>query len=444
MVVNHDHTMVNIGIIGLGTVGCGTYEVLTLNQAILHQRIGCPIRIVKVCSRDPSKDRGLDLTQTTFVTDPFDIVNDPTIDIVVELMGGIDLAKDVILAALAQGKHVVTANKDLLARHGNEIFESANQHQQAIGFEASVAGGIPIIKSIQEGLSGNEIEWIAGIINGTANYILTQMMHAGWTFEQALDSAQSLGYAEADPTFDVGGIDAAHKIALLATVAFGIPLQFDKVYTESLETITQADVQFAKELGYQFKQIALARMSEQGVECRVHPALVSQNSLLSSVNGVMNAVAVNANAVGPTLYYGAGAGGFATASAVIADIVDIAKMVRLHTLGHTPFFANQNMQNKITLLDESDFHSSFYLRFNVQDEAGTLAKITQTFAHYGVSIESLIQKSKQQTDVPICIITHPVQKGILHKALNDIKGFASVKDDVKVFYVAQLDIGESA
>jgi homoserine dehydrogenase len=434
--------MVNIGIIGLGTVGCSTFKVLTLNKELLQDRLGCPIKVKKVCAKNPDKDRGLDLSGVEFTTSIDSIINDKDIDIVVELMGGLTTAKELTLAAFKAGKHIVTANKDLIARNGNEIIQAAIDQKCAIQFEAAVGGGIPIIKSILDGLSGNEIEWVAGIINGTANFILTKMVQDGWSFEKSLKKAQDLGYAEADPTYDVGGIDAAHKIAILASVSFGIPFQFNKVYCESLENIELLDVKFAKELGFTFKQISLARMTKNGVECRVHPALISNKSLLSSVNGVMNAVVVNANAVGPTMYYGAGAGGFATASSVVADIVEIAKMVRLHTEGLSPFFAHQPMKKHIQLLDEGEFNSSFYLRLNVRDEAGTLAKITQIFANNSISIESLLQKPCKENLIPICIVTHNVPKKQLNAAISQIRQLSAVEQNLKTFHIVDIDIGE--
>lgn len=430
--------MANIGIIGLGTVGLGTYKVLSLNEKLLEQRVGIPIHVAKLCTKNPDKDRGVDFS-VDITTDPIALAQDPNVDIVVELMGGLEKAKEAILTAIDHGKHVVTANKDLLARHGNEIFSAAKNTGVYVGFEAAVAGGIPIIKTIQDGLSGNDIEWIAGIINGTANFILTKMMHEGWTFTKALQEAQALGYAEADPSFDVGGVDAAHKITILASIAFNIPFQFSQVVRESIESITPIDVEFAKELGYQFKQIAIAKKYPDHIECRVHPCLIPKDSLLASVNGVMNAVAVQANAVGPTLYYGAGAGGFATASAVVADIVEIAKALKYQTKA-----PQLTLSNTTPICSESEGVGAFYVRLQSKDQAGSLAKIMQLFADEGISVEVLLQKPSSDNLAPICLITHSVQKRYLQNALAKVEQLRCIQGASKVFHVERMDIGERA
>lgn len=352
---------VKVGICGLGTVGGGTFNVLQRNAVEISRRAGRGIEVGHIASRHLSP--GCDIGDTPVTEDVFAVVNNPEIDIIVELIGGSTVAKEVVLQAIANGKHVVTANKALIAVHGNEIFQAASDKGVMVAFEASVAGGIPIIKAVREGLAANQIEWVAGIINGTGNFILTEMREKGRTFDDVLAEAQALGYAEADPTFDVEGIDAAHKLTILASIAFGIPLQFDKAYTEGITRLTTADVNYAETLGYRIKHLGIARRTEQGVELRVHPTLIPADRLLANVNGVMNAVMVQGDAVGPTLYYGAGAGAEATASAVVADICDVVRTLTSdpnNRVPHLAFQANSLSDHPVLPVEEVD--TAYYLR----------------------------------------------------------------------------------
>ncbi|MDW3094843.1 MAG: homoserine dehydrogenase [Gammaproteobacteria bacterium] len=420
---------VTIGILGLGTVGAGTATVLQRNAAEIARRAGRSIELVSASVRDINKKRNAELDNVKLTLDSNEIVDDPNIDIVLELIGGTELAKELVLRAIENGKHIVTANKALIALHGNEIFEAAQRKGVTVAFEAAVAGGIPIIKAIREGLAGNQIEWLAGIINGTGNFILTEMRDKGRDFMDVLKEAQALGYAEADPTFDVEGIDAAHKLTILASIAFGVPLQFEKVYTEGISEITRADVEYAGELGYRIKHLGIARRVSTGLEMRVHPTLIPHRRLIANVDGVMNAVLVRADAVGPTLYYGPGAGAEPTASAVVADLVDVVRALTTDPGNRVPHLAFQpdSIQN-IDVLSMDQVETAFYLRMQVQDQAGVLADVTRIFSDQNISIEAIVQKEEkdQQGCVPLVILTHNITESNMMAAIAKIESLATV------------------
>ncbi len=420
---------VTIGILGLGTVGGGTATVLQRNAAEIARRAGRSIELVSASVRDINKKRNAELDNVKLTLDSNEIVDDPNIDIILELIGGTELAKELVLRAIENGKHIVTANKALIALHGNEIFEAAQRNGVTVAFEAAVAGGIPIIKAIREGLAGNQIEWLAGIINGTGNFILTEMRDKGRDFMDVLKEAQALGYAEADPTFDVEGIDAAHKLTILASIAFGVPLQFEKVYTEGISEITRADVEYAAELGYRIKHLGIARRVSAGLEMRVHPTLIPHRRLIANVDGVMNAVLVRADAVGSTLYYGPGAGAEPTASAVVADLVDVVRALTTDPGNRVPHLAFQPdaIQN-IDVLSMDQVETAFYLRMQVQDQAGVLADVTQIFSDQNISIEAIVQKEEkdQQGCVPLVMLTHNVLESNMMAAIEKIESLATV------------------
>lgn len=415
---------VKIGLLGLGTVGGGTATVLHRNAEEIARRAGRDIEVAVAADLNLDRGKEIGLDSLRISQDAFEVVNDPTIDIIVELIGGYTLAKDLVLAAIKNGKHVVTANKALIALHGNEIFTKAQEKGVIVAFEAGIAGGIPIIKAVREGLAANHIEWIAGIINGTGNFILTEMREKGRAFDDVLQEAQDLGYAEADPTFDVEGIDAAHKLTILSAVAFGIPLQFDKTYTEGITQITPEDVEYADELGYTIKHLGMTRRTEKGIEQRVHPALIPKTRLIANVNGVMNAVLVHGDAVGPTLYYGAGAGDEPTASAVIADIVDVVRAMTSDPSNRVPHLAFQPDQLANTpVLGMEDITTAYYLRVCALDQPGVLAAITKIMGDSNISIEAFIQKepapSANTTD--IILLTQRVREANMNTAIQQIE-----------------------
>jgi len=421
---------VNVGICGLGTVGCGTVNVLKRNAALIAGRAGCDIRITRVASR--TLRDGADITGIASSHDVFDVVNDPDIQIVVELIGGYELARELVLTAINNGKHVVTANKALIAVHGNEIFEAAEEKGVIVAFEAGVAGGIPVIKSIREGMAANRIDWIAGIINGTGNYILTEM-RAGREFGDVLKEAQALGYAEADPTFDVEGIDAAHKLTILASTGFGVPLQFERAYTEGISAITPYDITHAELLGYRIKHLGIARRRENGIELRVHPTLVPKSHMLSQVDGVINAVVVDGDAVGQTMYHGPGAGSEATASAVIADIVDVARSVVYESGQKVPYLGfDPSSLEPLDVLEMDEVLSAYYLRIEALDRPGVLAKIASILSDNGINIESIMQKESEVRDgrIPVIILTHTVQERQINRAIADLEALAEVDQKV--------------
>jgi homoserine dehydrogenase len=424
---------VKIGILGLGTVGSGTVNVLTRNAEEISRRAGRGIDIARVADRDLDSPKLCNIDNLALTTDAHDIVCDPSIQIVVELIGGTGIARDLVCEAIANGKHVVTANKALIAMHGNEIFAKAQEKGVTVAFEAAVAGGIPIIKAMREGLAGNKIEWLAGIINGTGNFILTEMRDKGRDFADVLTEAQELGYAEADPTFDVEGIDAAHKLTIMASIAFGIPLQFDKAYTEGISKISQEDVLYAAELGYRIKHLGIAKETQKGVELRVHPTLIPHRRLIANVDGVMNAVLVQGDAVGPTLYYGAGAGSDATASAVVADIVDIVRALTTDPENRVPHLAFQpDALVDTAILPMSEVVTSYYLRIHTEDKPGVLANITGILSEQGISIEAILQKQAHDQDgtVPIIILTQEVLEKNMDAAIEQIEALETVNDSV--------------
>ena len=421
---------VKVGLLGLGTVGGGTVRVLERNRREIARRAGREIVIAKAFTRILDKPRICSTEGIELVTDPWQVVEDPELAIVAELIGGLSPARELVLRAIELGKHVVTANKALIALHGNEIFARALERGVMVAFEAAVAGGIPIIKVLREGLAGNRIEWVAGIINGTCNFLLTAMREEGREFAEVLHQAQKLGYAEADPSFDVDGIDAAHKLTILAAIAFGIPLQFAKVYTEGITSITPQDLRYAEELGYRIKALGIAKRSGEGVELRVHPCLIPARRLLANVDGVMNAVVVKGDAVGPTLYYGPGAGAEPTASAVVADLVDVVRMMTADPENRVPHLAFQpDALSDLPILPIEEIETAYYLRLTVADQPGVLADIARILAEHRISIEAVIQKEPQagQQEVPLIFLTHKVKERALNQAAAKIEALSSVK-----------------
>ncbi len=431
----------NIGILGLGTVGGGTVNVLDRNADEISRRAGREIRVTMASVRSLDKQRICDTSSIKLITDPFEIVNHPDIDVVVELIGGDTLALELVQKAIANGKHVVTANKALIAVHGNEVFAAAQKMGVTVAFEAAVAGGIPIIKAVREGLAGNRVQWLAGIINGTSNFILTEMRDKGRSFDDALLEAQELGYAEADPTFDVEGIDAAHKLTILASIAFGIPLQFDKTYTEGMRSLTTQDVTDAADLGFRLKHLGIAKRTDNGVELRVHPTLIPEKRLIANVDGVMNAILVNGDAVGPTLYYGAGAGADPTASAVVADLVDVVRALTTDPENRVPHLAFQaDALDDTAILPIEEVSSAWFLRLQAQDQPNVLAKVTKILGENDISIEAIIQKAPhlQGASVPIVILTHSVVEKAMNQALSMISKLDEIGSDITRIRVEYL------
>jgi homoserine dehydrogenase len=424
---------IRVGLLGLGTVGSGTIDVLRRNRAEIARRAGRQITVVAATARDLAKPRAVALDGIRLIADPMALVNDPDIDIIVELIGGDDLAKDLVLAAIAAGKHVVTANKALLARHGTEVFAAAQAKGVMVAFEAAVAGGIPIIKAIREGLTANRIEWIAGIINGTCNYILSEMREKGAAFADVLAAAQHLGYAEADPTFDIEGIDAAHKLSILSAIAFGTPMQFDRCYTEGISRLTDLDIRYAEGLGYRIKLLGITRRTPAGIELRVHPTLVPTKRLIANVEGVMNAVLVKGDAVGATLYYGRGAGSEATASAVVADLVDVTRMATADPEHRVPHLAFQPDQLADTpILPMAEVESAYYLRLRALDRPGVLADVTRICADHDISIDAIFQKEagEGEDQVDVVILTHRALEAKANAAIERIEGLPSIPEKV--------------
>lgn len=429
---------VKVGLCGLGTVGSGTFNILRDNAEEITRRVGRSIIIEQVGARRDNPT--CDTTGVNITRDIFDVAINPEIDIVVELIGGTSVARELVLLAIENGKHVVTANKALIAECGNEIFAKAQEKGVMVAFEAAVAGGIPIIKTLREGLSSNHIEWLAGIINGTGNFIMTEMSEKGRAFDDVLKEAQELGYAEADPTFDVEGIDAAHKLTILASIAYGIPLQFEKTYTEGISRITAEDVAFARELGYAIKHLGIARRTKLGVELRVHPTLISHKTLLASVNGVMNAVMVKGDAVGPTLTYGAGAGAMPTGSSVVADIIDVARTLTADPTNRVPHLAFQaDSLSDLEVLPMDEIECGFFLNMTIQDRAGVLANITQILSTNGISIESVIQREREGSElVPLVVMTHDVKERNMNAAIAAIEALPDVAGAVQRIRVENL------
>ncbi len=432
---------IKVGLLGIGTVGAGTFNVLKRNQEEIRRRAGRGIEIVMVADLDTARATELTGGQCEVVNDANLVVDNPDIDIVVELIGGYGIAKTLVLKAIANGKHVVTANKALLALHGNEIFRAAQEKGVMVAFEAAVAGGIPIIKALREGLSANRIEWVAGIINGTTNFILSEMRDKGLDFDTVLKEAQRLGYAEADPTFDIEGVDAAHKATLMSAIAFGIPVQFDRAHVEGITKLSATDIRYAEQLGYRIKLLGIARRTAAGIELRVHPTLIPARRLIANVEGAMNAVLVQGDAVGATLYYGKGAGAEPTASAVIADLVDITRLATADPEHRVPHLAFQpDAMSDMPVLPMSEVTTSYYLRVCVADQLGVLADITRMLADATISIDAMLQKEpdegKDHTD--IIMLTHQTQEKNVDAAIARIEALPTVQGKVTRIRLEQL------
>ncbi|MDE2048699.1 MAG: homoserine dehydrogenase [Betaproteobacteria bacterium] len=433
---------IHVGILGLGTVGSGVFKVLQRNREEIARRAGREIRVTQVSARDVPRVQAIVGADVQVLADPMAIVRSPDVDIVCELMGGTTLAKQLVLAAIDAGKHVVTANKALLAEHGNEIFAAAHRKGVMVAFEAAVAGGIPIIKALREGLTANRIEWLAGIINGTSNFILSEMRDKGMSFEAALADAQRLGYAEADPSFDIDGIDAAHKLTILAAIAFGVPVQFSRAYTEGIAHLAKEDILYAEQLGYRIKLIGLARRAAQGIELRVHPTLVPERRVIANINGAMNAVVVKGDAVGQTLYSGAGAGSEPTASAVIADLVDVTRLQTAdpdHRVPHLAFQADALADTPILPID--DVVTAYYLRLRVADEPGVLATLARILADAQISIDAVLQKeaAEEEHQTDLIVLTHRTVEREMNRALAQMQRLPSVMAPIVRIRLEQLN-----
>ncbi len=432
---------INVGLIGIGTVGGGTWTVLNRNAEEITRRAGRPIRITAVADKNVALAEQITGGAARITDDAFALVNDPEIDIIVELIGGYGVAKEVVMQAIANGKHVVTANKALLAVHGTEIFTAAQQKGVMVAFEAAVAGGIPIIKALREGLTANRIQWAAGIINGTTNFILSEMRDKGLSFDTVLKEAQRLGYAEADPTFDIEGVDAAHKATLIASIAFGIPVQFDKAYVEGITQLEAADIKYAEQLGYRIKLLGIAKRRDNGAELRVHPTLVPAKRLIANVEGAMNAVVVKCDAVGETLYYGKGAGAEPTASAVIADLVDVTRLATADAAHRVPHLAFQpDAMSNLPILPMSDIETGNYLRLRVEDKAGVLADVTRILADEGISIDAMLQRepAEGEGETDIIILTHTCLERAALAAIAKIEALPAQKGKVKRIRLEEL------
>ena len=431
--------LVKIGICGLGTVGSGTFNVLNRNAQSINARAQAELEVIHIGARRDNP--ACDIGEIRVSRDIFDVARDPEVQILVELIGGTSVARELVEEALRNGKHVVTANKALVAEFGNELFALAEQNNVVIRYEAAVAGGIPIIKALREGLAGNRIEWLAGIINGTGNFILSEMREKGRDFADVLTEAQELGYAEANPTFDVEGVDAAHKLVILASLAFGMPLQFSSVYTEGITRLTTQDVEYAEELGYRIKHLGVARRTDAGIELRVHPTLIPADRLIANVNGVMNAVMVNGDAVGSTLYYGAGAGMEPTASAVVADLVDVARALTTDPNNRVPHLAFQpDSLSAHPILPIGACESAYYLRIQAKDRPGVLAQVATILSERGINIESIMQKEAEEQDglVPVILVTHRVVEQRIDDAIAALEALADVVGNVVRIRVEQL------
>ncbi|BBB66704.1 homoserine dehydrogenase [Undibacterium sp. YM2] len=420
---------IKVGLLGIGTVGSGTFNVLKRNQLEITRRAGRSIEIAMVADLNVERARELTNGECEVVNDANLVVSNPDIDIVIELIGGYGIAKDLVMKAIANGKHVVTANKALLATHGNEIFKAAEEKGVMVAFEAAVAGGIPIIKALREGLTANRIQWIAGIINGTTNFILSEMRDKGLDFSAVLKQAQELGYAEADPTFDIEGVDAAHKATIMASIAYGIPMQFDKAHVEGITKLQASDIRYAEELGYRIKLLGISKRTEAGIELRVHPTLIPEKRLIANVEGAMNAVLVHGDAVGATLYYGKGAGSEPTASAVIADLVDITRLATADPEHRVPYLAFQsNSLSDLPVLPMAEIVTSYYLRMHVADKPGVLADVTRILADLTISIDAMLQKepAEGETQTDIIILTHQTKEKNIVAAIEKIEKLDSV------------------
>ena len=433
---------INVGLLGIGTVGGGTFNVLSRNSEEISRRAGRAIAIAVVADKDVKRANEIVNGRAKVIDDAYAVVNDPSIDIVVELIGGTGIAKDLILKAISNKKHVVTANKALLAKHGNEIFAAAQKQSVVVAFEAAVAGGVPIIKSLREGLAANRIEWIAGIINGTSNFILSEMREKGASFDDVLKQAQALGYAEADPTFDIEGIDAAHKLTIMAAIGFGIPMQFEAAYTEGISKLTREDIQYAEELGYRIKLLGITKRKANGIELRVHPTLIPAKRLIANVEGVMNAILVKGDAVGQIMFYGAGAGAEPTASAVVADLIDVARTMTADPEHRVPHLAFQpDRLSDIAILPMGEVETSYYLRLRVQDKPGVLADITRILADLGISIDAMVQKEPREGEAQadIIMLTHRTVEKHVNAAIAKIEALPVVTGKVTRIRLEELD-----
>ncbi len=432
---------IKVGLLGIGTVGAGTFTVLQRNQEEIRRRAGRGIEIVMVADLDTERARQVTGGTVEVVNDANLVVNHPDIDIVVELIGGYGIARDLVMKAIANGKHVVTANKALLATHGTEIFRAAQEKGVVVAFEAAVAGGIPIIKALREGLTANRIQWIAGIINGTTNFILSEMRDKGLDFGVVLKQAQALGYAEANPTFDIEGVDAAHKATIMSAIAFGVPVQFDKAYVEGITKLSSTDIRYAEQLGYRIKLLGIARRVPEGIELRVHPTLIPANRLIANVEGAMNAVLVQGDAVGATLYYGKGAGAEPTASAVIADLVDVTRLATADPEHRVPYLAFQpNQMADTPILPMSEITTSYYLRIRVVDKPGVLADVTRILADASISIDAMLQKEagEGETQTDLIILTHETKEKHVDTAIAAIEALSTVSGKVNRIRLEQL------
>src|SRR5919106_2611665 len=420
---------INVGLLGIGIVGGGTWDVLSRNADEIQRRAGRAIRIAVVADKETGKAESIVGGKAKVVADAFQVVRGNEVEIVVELIGGTSVAKALVLEAIQHGKHVVTANKALLATHGNEIFAAAQKKGVMVAFEAAVAGGVPIIKALREGLSANRIEWIAGIINGTSNFILSEMRDKGIAFDEALKDAQKRGYAEADPTFDIEGVDAAHKLTILSALAFGIPMQFERCFREGIQKLTRADIGYAEELGYRIKLLGITKRTTKGIELRVHPTLVPARRLIANVEGVMNGILINGDAVGPTLYYGAGAGSQPNASAVVADLIDVTRLITADPEQRVPHLAFQPDQlSKETIMGIEEVETACYLRMRVMDKPGVLADITRTLADFEISIEAMVQKEpgEGERQVDIVLLTNTALERDVNRAIAKIEKLPTV------------------
>jgi homoserine dehydrogenase len=433
MTLEHMMKAIQVGLLGIGTVGTGTFNVLKRNQEEIKRRAGRGIEITMVADLDVARAQSIVGPGVKVVNDARAVIANPDIDIIVELIGGYGIARQLVMEAIAAGKHVVTANKALLAVHGTEIFAAASAKGVMVAFEAAVAGGIPIIKALREGLTANRIQWIAGIINGTTNFILSEMRDKGLDFDVALKDAQRLGYAEADPTFDIEGVDAAHKATIMSAIAFGIPVQFDKAYVEGIAKLGAQDIRYAEQLGYRIKLLGITKRTAKGIELRVHPSLIPTKRLIANVEGAMNAVVVNGDAVGTTLYYGKGAGSEPTASAVIADLVDIARLHTADPQNRVPHLAFQpDAMSDLRVLPMSEVVTSYYLRLRVADEPGVLAKVTGILADAGISIDAVLQREADEvggegaTSTDLIILTHDAREGTMNEAMAMLQGLPTV------------------
>ncbi len=432
---------IKVGLLGIGTVGAGTFNVLQRNQEEIRRRAGRGIEIVMVADLDTERAKQITGGSVEVVDDANLVVNHPDIDIVVELIGGYGIARTLVMKAIENGKHVVTANKALLATHGTEIFRTAQHKGVMVAFEAAVAGGIPIIKALREGLTANRIQWIAGIINGTTNFILSEMRDKGLNFDVVLKQAQQLGYAEADPTFDIEGVDAAHKATIMSAIAFGVPVQFDKAYVEGITKLSSTDIRYAEQLGYRIKLLGIARRVAEGIELRVHPTLIPANRLIANVEGAMNAVLVQGDAVGATLYYGKGAGAEPTASAVIADLVDITRLANADPEHRVPYLAFQpNQMADTPILPMAEVTTSYYLRMRVADQPGVLADVTRILADASISIDAMLQKEagEGETQTDLIILTHETREKQVDTAINTIEGLPTIAGKVVRIRLEQL------